>query len=302
MGPGIHASPERSSSNHQDNNALLKHGLDMYTPAQQRWCGGGTGGGSCGVGGGVCVWVILDSPWSPAYPSVIPSVASIVSDAQCQLSFSALKAQCKEALNIIRVVAHLKWGVDRDTIDAGPDHCSFVARLWMYCVWHSIQNQFTTTWQHPQCWAKTGTWGVLHQPSLQYVHGGKRSFFGGMSVEAVHELLSENSCLHWQPSTPCATWTWPNHKRSVLSKAKLKRRNDPTPGPTHWSESRGSHDLCRDWFSNCLPPEDTNLSTRNTWIRSEETQPHWRGEQMYDHKIRGSGQIQRALRCSRTTW
>ena len=41
------------------------------------------------------------------------------------------------------------------------------------------------------------------------------------------------------------------------------------------------------------PPEDTNLSARNTWIRSEETQPHWRGEQMHDHKRRGSGQIQR---------
>ena len=29
---------------------------------------------------------------------------------------SALKTQCKEALNLIRVVAHLKWGGDRDTI------------------------------------------------------------------------------------------------------------------------------------------------------------------------------------------
>ena len=28
---------------------------------------------------------------------------------------SVLNAQCKEALNLIRVVAHLKWGGDRDT-------------------------------------------------------------------------------------------------------------------------------------------------------------------------------------------
>ena len=28
---------------------------------------------------------------------------------------SVLKTQCKEALNLIRVVAHLKWGGDRDT-------------------------------------------------------------------------------------------------------------------------------------------------------------------------------------------
>ena len=105
----------------------------------------------------------------------------------------------------------------RHTADAVPDHCSFQARLWMYCVWHSIQYQFRTTWQHPQCWAKTGTPGILHQPSLQYVHGGQRSSFGGTSVEVVHELISENSCLHWQPSTSCTTWIWTNHKRSVSS-------------------------------------------------------------------------------------
>ena len=119
--------------------------------------------------------------------------------------------------HIIRVVAHLKWGGDRDTADAVPDHCSFQARLRMYCVWHSIQYQFTTTWQHPERWAKTGTRGILHHPSLQYVHGGQRSSIGGMSVKVVHELLSENSCLHWQPSTSCTTLIWPNHKRSVSS-------------------------------------------------------------------------------------
>ena len=32
------------------------------------------------------------------------------------LKNSVLKAQCKEALNLIRVVAHLKWGGDRDTL------------------------------------------------------------------------------------------------------------------------------------------------------------------------------------------
>ena len=41
----------------------------------------------------------------------------------------------------------------RHTADAVPDHCSFQAWLRMYCVWHSIQFQLTTTWQHPQRWA-----------------------------------------------------------------------------------------------------------------------------------------------------
>ena len=103
---------------------------------------------------------------------------------------------------------------------------SFPARLWMYCVWHSIQYQSTTTQQHPQRCTKTGTQGIVHQPSLQYVHGEQRGSFGRMSVEAVHALLSENSCQHWQPSTSSTTWIWPNYKRSVSSWSKWKKRND----------------------------------------------------------------------------
>ena len=115
--------------------------------------------------------------------------------------------------------------------DALPDHCSFKAGLWMYCVWHSIQYQFTTTWQHPQRWAKTGTRGISHKPSLQYVHGGQRSSYGGTSVEVVHELLSENSCLHWQPSTSCTTWVWPDHKRSFLGQMEGEEWPDPRQDP-----------------------------------------------------------------------
>ena len=123
----------------------------------------------------------------------------------------------------------------------------------MYCVWHSIKCQSTTTGQHPQCWTETGTWSILHQPSLQHVHEGQRNSFGGKSVEAVHALLSENSCLHWQPSTSCPTWIWPNHKRSVSFQTKWKSWHDSTPDPTRWSQGRGSSDLCRDWCRNGLP-------------------------------------------------
>ena len=38
---------------------------------------------------------------------------------------SVLKTQCKEAPNLIRVVAHLKWGGDRHILHAVPCHCSF---------------------------------------------------------------------------------------------------------------------------------------------------------------------------------
>ena len=53
---------------------------------------------------------------------------------------------------------------------------------------------------------------ILHRPSVQPVHRGRRSNFGGTSVKAVHALLCENSCLHWQSSTSCPAWIRPNHQ------------------------------------------------------------------------------------------
>ena len=43
---------------------------------------------------------------------------------------------------------------------------------------HQVSPQLTTG-QHPQHWIKTGIGSVLHQPSLQSVHRGQRSSFGG---------------------------------------------------------------------------------------------------------------------------
>ena len=102
----------------------------------------------------------------------------------------ALKVQCKEALNLIRVVAHLKWRGDRDTLLV-LYRTIVHSKLDYGCIVYGTASN-TNSWQHPKCWAKTGTRGILQQPSLQYVHGGQRSSFGGTSVEAVHELLSEN--------------------------------------------------------------------------------------------------------------
>ena len=131
---------------------------------------------------------------------------------------------------ILRNTASLKewvnaWSQEKRlglNTDAVPDHCWLQARLWMYCIWHSIPYQFTTTWQHPQRWTETGTRSILHQPSLQHVHGGQRSSSGGTSVEAVHELRYENSFLHWQPSTSCPTWIWPTTRDMYLSKPNEK--------------------------------------------------------------------------------
>ena len=60
-------------------------------------------------------------------------------------------------------------------------------------------------------WIETGIGSILHQPSVQPIHRGQRSSFGGTSIKAVHALLCENSCLHWQSSTSCLAWIRPDH-------------------------------------------------------------------------------------------
>ena len=47
--------------------------------------------------------------------------------------------------------------------------------------------------------------------------------------------------------------------------------------------------LCRDQFRIGLPPEDTQLSTRNARLRSQATRPHCRSKQMYDLQTRSPG-------------
>ena len=125
---------------------------------------------------------------------------------------SVLKTQCKEALNLIRVVAHLKWGGDRDTL------------LMLYrTIVHSKLDYGCIVY---------GTASSANLRQLDSIHNaGLRLALGAFCTSPVssmymeanetpleerrHALLSEDSCLHWQPSTLCPTWIWPNHKRSV---------------------------------------------------------------------------------------
>ena len=70
-----------------------------------------------------------------------------------------------------------------------------------------------------------------------------------------------------------------------MPNAKWESRHDPS----WWSQSRGSHDLCRDQCRIGLPHEATQLSTRNARLWFQKIQPHWRGEQMYALQIRSPG-------------
>ena len=124
---------------------------------------------------------------------------------------SVLKTQCKEALNLIRVVAHLKWGGDRDTL------------LMLYraivrskfdngCIVYGTASN--TNLRQLDSIHNSGlrlALGAFCTSPVSSLYTGQRSSFAGTSVKAVHALLCENSCLHWQSSTSCPTWIQPNH-------------------------------------------------------------------------------------------
>ena len=123
---------------------------------------------------------------------------------------SLLKTQCKEALNLIRVVAHLKWGGDRHSWCCTVP--LFVPSLTMVAL--CMAQHQTPTYDN---WTAFITldwdWHWEHSAPAQCPACTQRptKLFGGTSVKAVHALLRENSCLHWQSSTSCPAWIRPNH-------------------------------------------------------------------------------------------
>ena len=71
----------------------------------------------------------------------------------------------------------------------------------------------------------------------------------------------------------------------------LTRRHVPTPNTSCRSQGWGSRGICGDqcWFD--LPLEATKLPTRNTQIRPDKTQPHWRSKQMYDFQTKAEAKF-----------
>ena len=74
---------------------------------------------------------------------------------------------------------------------------------------------------------------------------------------------------------PCMNSTGPLEIYMLPGLMEEEAWPDPQPLPL---VSRGSHDLCRDQCRIGLPPEDTQLSTRNAWLWFQETRPHWRSK------------------------
>ena len=93
---------------------------------------------------------------------------------------------------------------------------------------------------------------------------------------------------------PCMKSTEPLEIYMVPGLMEEEVLPDPRPLPlVSKLRSWGSRDLCWDQCRIGLPPEDTQLSTRNAWLWSQETRPHWRSK---------SGYVQWVSWSTRITW
>ena len=190
---------------------------------------------------------------------------------------SVLKTQCKEALNLIRVVAHLKWGRDKDTL------------LMLYCA--IVRSKFDYG-----C-IVYGTASNANLRQLDSIHNsGLRLALGAFCTSPVsspyteaneapleerwlklsmHYYVKTRACIDNQHIMLCMNSTKP--LEICMLAGQMKWDAWPDPDPSRWSQRRG-HDLCRDQCRIGLPPEDTQLSTRNVRLWSQETGPHWRSK------------------------
>ena len=126
---------------------------------------------------------------------------------------SALKTQCKEALNLIRVVAHLKWGGDRDTL-LMLYRTIVRSKLDYGCIVYGTASN-----------TNLRQLDSIHNAGLRLaLRAFCTSPVSSMYTEANEAPLEErrlklsmNYYLKTRACTSCTTWIWPNHKRSVSS-------------------------------------------------------------------------------------
>ena len=110
-----------------------------------------------------------------------------------------------------------------------------------------------------------GTASTTNVRQLDSVHNcGLRLALGAFCTSPVSSLYTEANeapleerqlklSMHYYVKTRACTDSPAHHAmhefdrttRFICSQAKWKRRHDPTPSPSHWSQSRWSHDLCR---------------------------------------------------------
>ena len=196
---------------------------------------------------------------------------------------SVLKTQCREALNLIRVVAHLKWGGDRDTL------------LMLYrAIVRSKLDYGCIVY---------GTASDTNLRQLDSIHNsGLRLALGAFCTSPISSLYAEANetplaerrlklSMHYYLKTRACV---DNPAFHALHEFDLTTRDLHTPRPNgrggmtrppapaiglKVEAAMASAEINDELV---CPPGDTQLSTRNARLRSQETRPHWRSEQMND--------------------
>ena len=203
---------------------------------------------------------------------------------------SVLKTQCKDALNLNRMVAHLNLGGDRDTLLL-LYWAIFHSKVYYGCiVYGSASNtdlRQLDTIHNSGLRLALGAFCTSRVPSL-YTEANGAPLQERRLKLSMHYYLKARACIN-NPAHHALYEFDRTTKRFICSQAKWERRHDPTPDRSRWSQSGRSHDLCRDQCRISLPPEDIQLSTRNTRLRSQETRPHWRSKQMHDLQTKSPG-------------
>ena len=166
---------------------------------------------------------------------------------------SVLKTQCKEALNLIRVVAHLKWGVGRDTL------------LMLYRA--IIRSKFDYG-----C-IVYGTASNTNLRQLDSIHNsGLRLALGAFCTSPVSSLYTDNPAHHalheFDRTTRDLYAPRPNGRGGMT-------RPPAPPIGFKVEEAMTSAEINAELV---CPLRTPNFSTRNAWLWSQETGPHWRSK------------------------
>ena len=160
---------------------------------------------------------------------------------------SVLKAQCKEALNLIRVVAHLKWGGDRDTL-LMLYRANVRSKLDYGCIVYGTASN-----------ANLRQLDSIHNSGLRLALAAFRtspvsSLYTETNEAPLEERRLKLSMYYYLKTRACIN----NPARYALHEFDqttrdlyVPRPNEKggmtrPPYPSHWSQGRGSHGLCRD--------------------------------------------------------
>ena len=188
----------------------------------------------------------------------------------------ALKTECKEALNLIRVVAHLKWGGDRDTL-LMLYRAIVRSKLDYRCIVYGTASN--TDLRQLDSIHNAGVRVALgafctSPVSSMYTEANEAPLEERRLKLSMHYYLKTRACtdnpahhaLHeFDPTTRDLYFPRPNERGGMT-------RPSTQPIGLKLEDAMTSVEIDVNFG---VPLRDTKLSARDTWVWSKETQPHW---------------------------